>query len=318
MGKKSKSQTKKKDKIPFVSVCTPTFNRRPFIPFMINGFNRQDYPKDKIEWIIIDDGTDKIGDLVSKLPSVKYFSYDEKMTLGKKRNIMHEKSRGDIIVYMDDDDYYPPDRISHAVETLNKNPKALCAGSSEIYIWFKHIQKMIQFVQLDPIKTILVFSHIHNTFDKKKLLENPNPKVVRESDKKVEDFVKPDDARDFYMNQIEGLLERYKPGVPEMKPDVLKQMIKIEENRRKQIEEMTMKNINKTSIMYDGPNGKHQLSNDEVIKVIQQLQETNKQLIQSLREKNKKIQELEDKIANIEEEPFEIDDDLLSQVNDDN
>ena len=184
----------------------------------------------------------------------------------------------------------------------------------------KHFLKnyTVPFVQLDPMKTILVFSHIHNTFDKKKLLENPNPKVVRESDKRVEDFVKPEDARDFYMNQIEGLLERYKPGVPEMKPDVLKQMIKIEENRRKQIEEMTMKNINKTSIMYDGPNGKHQLSNDEVIKVIQQLQETNKQLIQSLREKNKKIQELEDKIANIEEEPFEIDDDLLSQVNDDN
>ena len=49
-------------------------------------------------------------------------------------------------------------------------------------------------------------------------------------------------------------------------------MIKIEENRRKQIEEMAMKNMNKTSIMYNGPNGKHQLSNDEVIKVIQQLQ----------------------------------------------
>ena len=32
-----------------------------------------------------------------------------KMTLGKKRNLMHEKSKGDIIVYMDDDDYYPPD-----------------------------------------------------------------------------------------------------------------------------------------------------------------------------------------------------------------
>ena len=223
MGKKSKSQNKKIDKLPLVSVCTPTFNRRPFIPFMINGFNSQTYPKDKLEWIIIDDGTDKIGDLVSKLPNVKYFSYNEKMSLGKKRNLMHEKSRGDIIVYMDDDDYYPPERISHAVETLNKNPKALCAGSSEIYIWFKHIQKMIQFgpygpnhatagtfafrrqllkqtsyddtaalaeekhflknytipfVQLNPLKTILVFSHIHNTFDKKKLLENPNPKAV--------------------------------------------------------------------------------------------------------------------------------------------
>ena len=363
MGKKKKSQTKKTDKYPFVSVCTPTFNRRPFIPFTIKGFDRQTYPKDRIEWIIIDDGTDKIGDLVSKLPNVKYYSYDEKMSLGKKRNLMHEKSRGDIIVYMDDDDYYPPDRISHAVDTLIKNPKALCAGSSEIYIWFKHIQKMVQFgpygpnhatagtfafrkellkqssyddkaalaeekhflknytipfVQLDPLKTILVFSHIHNTFDKKKLLDNPNPKVVRYSDKKVENFVKVDDARDFYMNQIEGLLERYKPGRPEMKPDVLSQMIKIEENRRKQIEEMAIKNMNKTSIMYNGPNGKHQLSNDEVIKVIQQLQETNKQLIDSLREKNKKIQELEDKLANIDQEPFEIDDDLLSQVNNDN
>lgn len=363
MGKKSKSQNKKIDKLPLVSVCTPTFNRRPFIPFMINGFNSQTYPKDKLEWIIIDDGTDKIGDLVSKLPNVKYFSYNEKMSLGKKRNLMHEKSRGDIIVYMDDDDYYPPERISHAVETLNKNPKALCAGSSEIYIWFKHIQKMIQFgpygpnhatagtfafrrqllkqtsyddtaalaeekhflknytipfVQLNPLKTILVFSHIHNTFDKKKLLENPNPKVVRESDKKVEDFVKQEDARDFYMNQIEGLLERYKPGVPEMKPDVLKQMVKIEESRRKQMEEMALQNMNKTSIMYNGPNGKHQLSSDEVVKVIQQLQDTNKQLINTLREKTKKIQELEDKISNMEQEPFQIEDDLLAQVNLDN
>ena len=103
-----------------------------------------------------------------------------------------------------------------------------------------------------------------------------------------------------------------------MKPDVLAQMVQIEENRRKQIEEMAIKNINKTSIMYNGPNGKHQLSNDEVVKVIQQLQETNKQLIDSLREKNKKIQELEDKLANIDQEPFEIDDDLLSQVNNDN
>ena len=55
---------------------------------------------------------------------------------------MHEKSTGDIIVYMDDDDYYPPTRISHAVETLAQNPQALCAGSSIMHIYFKHINKM--------------------------------------------------------------------------------------------------------------------------------------------------------------------------------
>ena len=225
----------KLDKTPFVSICTPTFNRRPFIPIMIKCFENQTYPKDKIEWIIVDDGTDKIEDLVSHIPQVKYFKYDKKFSLGKKRNITNEKAKGDIIIYMDDDDYYPPERISHAVTTLQKNPKALCAGSSTMYIYFKHIDKMYQFgpygpnhataatfafrkellkqtrfdenasvaeekkflknytipfVQLDPMKSILVFSHNHNSFDKKVLLNQmPNPSI-KDTTLKPSDFVK--------------------------------------------------------------------------------------------------------------------------------
>jgi len=100
MGKKSKNNAKQNTiGLPFVSICTPTFNRRPFIPYIIKCFNNQTYPKDKMEWIIIDDGTDKIEDLVAHVPQAKYFKYDQKMSLGKKRNIMHEKSKGDIIVY---------------------------------------------------------------------------------------------------------------------------------------------------------------------------------------------------------------------------
>ena len=270
---------------PKVSLCTPTFNRRPFIPMMIKCFQHQRYPKDKIEWIIIDDGTDKIGDLVSHIPQVKYYPYNEKMTLGKKRNLMHEKATGDILIYMDDDDYYPPERISHAVTTLQKNPQALCAGSSEMYIYFKHIQQMIQFgpygpnhataatfafhrrllnetryeehaciaeekhflkgytvpfVQLDSMKTILVFSHIHNSFDKKTLLNNgPNP-YQKESPKKVEDFVKEAEIRKFFLEDIEPLLNAYEPGRPENKPDVTKQLEEIRVQREKQQKEMIM------------------------------------------------------------------------------
>jgi hypothetical protein len=262
--------------LPFVSICTPTFNRRPFIPIMIECFNHQTYPKDRMEWIIIDDGTDKIGDMLKDIPQIKYFSYDTKMTLGKKRNLMHEKSKGDILVYMDDDDYYPPERVSHAVETLLKNPRALCAGSSEIYIFFKHIQKMYQFgpygpnhataatfafhrrllsmskydeqaslaeeksflkdytipfVQLDPMKSILVFSHVHNSFDKKVLLtQSPNP-FVKESEKVVDDFVKEEFVKQFFLEDIDEVLSNYDPGKPENKPDVLKQMAEIVRKR---------------------------------------------------------------------------------------
>jgi glycosyltransferase involved in cell wall biosynthesis len=136
-------------KKPFVSVCTPTFNRRPFIPIIIKCFENQTYPRDRMEWIIVDDGTDKIEDLVAHLPYVKYFKFDEKMSLGKKRNFTNEKATGDIIVYMDDDDYYPPDRVKHAVDKL-KESKALCAGSSAMFIHFKHIDKMYQFGPYGP------------------------------------------------------------------------------------------------------------------------------------------------------------------------
>jgi len=71
--------------IPYVSVCTPTFNRRSFIPMLIKCFNHQTYPKDRIEWIILDDGTDKINEFGFR-PSkceIFFFTY-EKMTIGEK------------------------------------------------------------------------------------------------------------------------------------------------------------------------------------------------------------------------------------------
>ena len=274
---------KNKNILPFVSVCTPTFNRRPFIPMMLECFRNQTYPKDRMEWIIIDDGTDKIKDLVkgANITQIKYYELPEKISLGAKRNLMHEKSKGSIIVYMDDDDYYPPERVAHAVDVLTANKTALCAGSSELYLYFKHIQKMYQFgpygpthatagtfafkrellnqtrynesaciaeereflkeytipfAQLDPMKTILVFSHAHNTFDKRRLLENANPTYVKESDKTVDMFIRfADEAKikRFFLKDIDEKLSKYGPGAPDMKPDVIKQTLELEEQRKK-------------------------------------------------------------------------------------
>ena len=136
--------------LPLVSICTPTFNRRPFIPYLIKCVELQTYPKERLEWIIIDDGTDKIGDLVQHLPYVKYFPYEKKMLLGEKRNILNAKGTGEFFVYMDDDDYYPPTRVAHAIETLQANPKAMCAGSSIVHIYFKSLEKIYQFGPYGP------------------------------------------------------------------------------------------------------------------------------------------------------------------------
>ena len=79
---------------------------------------------------------------------------------------------------------------------------------------------------------------MHNTFDKKTLLDNKHPQYVKDSEKTVDDFVKESDLKDFYMNKIEDLLKDYEPGRPEMKPDVLKQIQELKVEREKQAREM--------------------------------------------------------------------------------
>ena len=334
------SHTKNKyNNMPFVSVCTPTYNRRPFIPGMLKCFDHQTYPKCRMEWIIIDDGTDNIEELVINHPNVKYYKYDTKLTLGKKRNLMHEKSCGEILVYMDDDDYYPPERVSHAVERLQSDKNVLCAGASEIYIYFKHIKEMYQFgpygpkhgtagtfafkrklletsryddtaclaeekaflkdytvpfIQLEPIKTILVFSHEHNTFDKRKLLENIHPQFVKPSTKTVDTFVKDAGMKEFYMN-IDNMIADYLPGKPSMKPDVLEQMIKIEENRRKQAESAVSNGGQGGQIVIQ-QDGKEPvtLNNDKVVELLKhqqsQLQQM-KEAFESLSQEHMKLKQ---------------------------
>jgi glycosyltransferase involved in cell wall biosynthesis len=327
----------KLEKKPFVSICTPTFNRRPFIPIMIKCFENQTYSKDKIEWIIVDDGTDKIEDLVSHIPQVKYFKYDEKLSLGKKRNITNEKAKGDIIIYMDDDDYYPPERISHAVSTLQKNPKALCAGSSTMYIYFKHIEKMYQFgpyspnhataatfafrkellqktrfeetasvaeekkflkdytipfVQLDPLKTILVFSHNHNSFDKKILLNQmPNP-FIKDTSLKPTDFVKEPSVLQFFMEDINKLLDNYEPGSPQNKPDVTNQIVKIQESREKMVQDQIKQQNDYNNLINKLTNINPQMAQgkiDNLTFLVQELSIENNQL-------KEKVKYLEDKM----------------------
>ena len=95
----------------------------------------------------------------------------------------------------------------------------------------------IPFLQLDTMKTILVFSHIHNSFDKKLLLKDGENNFMKIVPKMVEDFVKEPDILQFFMKDIDELLENYKPGDPIFKPDVLKQLSEIQIKREEKIQE---------------------------------------------------------------------------------
>jgi len=143
---------KKYPTFPFVSVVTPTYNRKRFIPFLIQCYNSQSYPKDKMEWIIYDDGSEPVDDLFNNLsfPNIRYIYNSEKQNIGYKRNILNTEAKGDIIIAMDDDDFYPPERVAHVVNKFRSQPKYQLAGSSEIFMYYTDNQTIYKFGPYHP------------------------------------------------------------------------------------------------------------------------------------------------------------------------
>jgi glycosyltransferase involved in cell wall biosynthesis len=123
---------------PPVSILTPTYNRRRFLPQLMECIRAQTYPRERMEWVVIDDGVDCIRDVIEpymKEFNIVYIRNEEKLTIGAKRNRLHAAARGKILVNMDDDDYYSPDRVSHAVQTL-LSKKVDLVGSTRNYLYF--------------------------------------------------------------------------------------------------------------------------------------------------------------------------------------
>ena len=133
---------------PFVSLITPTYNRTTFIPTLIKCVLHQDYPKDRMEWIVYDDGSEPVehlfADVKKSFPNFKYIYVAEKVNIGAKRNRLNKEATGSIIIAIDDDDYYPPERVRHVVNKFRENPSYELAGSSEIYMYYTDIKTIYQ------------------------------------------------------------------------------------------------------------------------------------------------------------------------------
>ncbi|MDK9357989.1 glycosyltransferase family 2 protein [Lelliottia sp. V106_10] len=141
-----RQQQKKNTEHPFVSVICPTWDRRAFLPYLLYLFQYQDYPADKRELVILDDSAESNEDLIAmmvdaRVDNVRYIHSPERLDLGKKRNMLNELAKGEYIVCFDDDDYYPPNKISAQVGEMQRN-NALFSGSDTIYIWYSHLDKI--------------------------------------------------------------------------------------------------------------------------------------------------------------------------------
>lgn len=102
-----------------ISCVMPTYARRAFIKAAIKCYQEQTYPDREL--IILDDGEDKVRDLIPADPTIRYYELPIKYNTGDKRNMVNSMAKGEIIAHFDDDDWSSPTRLEHQVSLLDQD-----------------------------------------------------------------------------------------------------------------------------------------------------------------------------------------------------
>ena len=117
--------------MPLVSCIMPTRNRRRFVGQAIWYFLRQEYPAREL--IVLDDGDESVADLVPKDERIHYARLEQRMSVGAKRNLACEMSRGELIAHWDDDDWIGADRLGRQVRALQEAEADACGAHELLY-----------------------------------------------------------------------------------------------------------------------------------------------------------------------------------------
>lgn len=150
------------DDLPYLSILTPTYNRKQFLPLMILNLQSFIYPKHKLEWIILDSYS-KDGNKGEKLLSpnelqqlkqmlnieINYHYHPHKMSIGQKRNWLSCRAKYDILINVDDDDIYVSYYLQHSVTTLLSNQKE-CVGSLDMLFIYPEDDYKISLIRCYP------------------------------------------------------------------------------------------------------------------------------------------------------------------------
>ena len=172
------------DVCPAISVLTLTYNRRNFIDLAFLNMLVTDYPKSKIQWVIVDDSDDPAKSVLDKIKAfedrspnfeITYVPLTKKRSIGYKRNKAVKAAKHDICLNMDDDDVYPETSFRRRVAWLLSDPSKKVVGCTMIAMY--DLNHGISAVNTPPwaLKQSQRVSEASFCFYRGYALENPFP-----------------------------------------------------------------------------------------------------------------------------------------------
>jgi mycofactocin system glycosyltransferase len=118
---------------PFVSIIIPVYNRAGEIGECLKSLLALDYPEERREIIVVDDGsTDDLHEVIGRYP-VRLLAYPENRGQSAARNLGVAAARGEIIAFIDSDCVAEPHWLSELTPYFQDPRVALVGGYVAAY-----------------------------------------------------------------------------------------------------------------------------------------------------------------------------------------
>ncbi len=122
-------------RVPLISCLCITEDRPAFMPWLLWNYDRQTWPARERELVIIDSST---APLAIDRDDVRVIHVPHRTGVARKRNLALEHARGDIVAWLDDDDWQHPERLARLARALNDGKPY--AGAAEG--WFLELSTL--------------------------------------------------------------------------------------------------------------------------------------------------------------------------------
>ncbi len=120
---------------PFVSVLIDTYNHEKFIEQAITSVLEQDFAPSDFEILVVDDGsTDRTPEIIRKFaPRVVHLP---KQNGGQASAFNHgiPKCRGEIVTFLDGDDWWKPNKLSAVSTAMHSDPSVGIVGNGIVIV----------------------------------------------------------------------------------------------------------------------------------------------------------------------------------------